>query len=1008
MSIMVPTTRIRISAVLLFSLCLMVLGAEKGTAQCLTPPGDITGNGNTDVVDIQCSILATLAGLGETSAPDCLTSQDFNDPDLNCDGELSVVDIILNIELAFDSVLAEDTNSNGWIDSCTCDLGTPPPPPSDICISATDEDMESLCAAEQGILDTSPGAGVADSVVVCDGDDWWLPEAVEWSPDGTLNIGYGYPCILEDGCNSNQGYRHTRSRGTGLTSHWAGMEVSMDDFVEGTHIPITFEDGSQYAWSMVFITLLYNHNEKACITACKEFKEAEFADMVAAGEDLSPYDENGAFWYAKNECADTKSDNPWEAVLAETSYQGLCIWEDWENQELYLPLWAGITGGHCPDWLGEEPYNVPTMLEAFEEYCDSVTSWPCSDYLLYDSVTNPTPANDQYFAIVDDAGDDVDTGIPISATTLNTMMTEWVRDDAYAFWYVNNEGVAVWYEETGKFLQRLGQVLEIYDTHDLMKHFQIMGEGGRWTNYPPMGFRTLDELAGDLDSLWNMAEESGIPTEKFVFNVSQGTRAHRDTIDKAEEVGAGIATHSAGRLIVSQMAFQYPHLAYHEDLLSYRVVGDLPFTILHSDLELFKTTNTFGEYRLLREFVLGSIAVGANSLLMTDWAVPSYGTYAITTNECDLDDPFYDLDGNEIDGFGSTSDGTFEMNWTKYQDEKDCWNEPGNCERPCMFHWDEIKDQGPADFLEWMNHALGRVAEGSPQAYVALYQRGAANPHEESIEEQLAEKYAGCPEDYPNLPVPYDDNWCQLEECTLTNPSTTPPTTETQLCYNSWWDAHEEKHLRSALLVQHAHHMFFNRNLNGGAGTPDRYMDGSIYGDMLIGGKGNNMTNWTNGLDYPYEARSTWVPGSTGGDALFFDLEDAFVNSGIKELGSTPIEGYVVKVTFAPAILESEPTPVTETYNPGSDSGQFRLEYHSTDGWKEGPTVCFDNTDTGFKTATFHLTDAAFGQGGENTFYPAGWFEGVDPTVLADMAIRHVEGAHASYQLIRVIKIPAQ
>ncbi|NUN14542.1 MAG: lamin tail domain-containing protein, partial [Myxococcales bacterium] len=93
-------------------------------AQCLSPPGDITNSGSTNVSDVQCNILVTLWFLGGEVGPKpvCLTV----DPvfaDLNCDGVVNVADVVININFALNLSMnpAIDANGNNCADICEND-----------------------------------------------------------------------------------------------------------------------------------------------------------------------------------------------------------------------------------------------------------------------------------------------------------------------------------------------------------------------------------------------------------------------------------------------------------------------------------------------------------------------------------------------------------------------------------------------------------------------------------------------------------------------------------------------------------------------------------------------------------------------------------------------------------------------------------------------------------------------------------------------------------------------
>lgn len=97
-------------------------------AVCLSPPGDVTGNGMTTVADVQCVILAIFWSLdGQVDLPpDCIakTGSPAIWPDHNCDAVINVTDATLGIQFVFSAPLSQslDANTNHCVDTCESDL----------------------------------------------------------------------------------------------------------------------------------------------------------------------------------------------------------------------------------------------------------------------------------------------------------------------------------------------------------------------------------------------------------------------------------------------------------------------------------------------------------------------------------------------------------------------------------------------------------------------------------------------------------------------------------------------------------------------------------------------------------------------------------------------------------------------------------------------------------------------------------------------------------------------
>lgn len=103
-----------------------VLPSPSNAGQCLSPVGDVNGNGATNIVDVQCLILTSLWSLNnqEGLPPDCIAGAP-DTADVNCDFQLSVVDVQVLVNLALGSPLSSqiDGDKDGCPDACSAECG---------------------------------------------------------------------------------------------------------------------------------------------------------------------------------------------------------------------------------------------------------------------------------------------------------------------------------------------------------------------------------------------------------------------------------------------------------------------------------------------------------------------------------------------------------------------------------------------------------------------------------------------------------------------------------------------------------------------------------------------------------------------------------------------------------------------------------------------------------------------------------------------------------------------
>jgi hypothetical protein len=91
-------------------------GGQAASAACVEPPGDVSGNGSTNIVDVQCLILAVLQ---TPTVPSCI-GVPIALADTNCDQAFTVGDIVLAITYTLGGVLGPQIDADGsnCPDSC--------------------------------------------------------------------------------------------------------------------------------------------------------------------------------------------------------------------------------------------------------------------------------------------------------------------------------------------------------------------------------------------------------------------------------------------------------------------------------------------------------------------------------------------------------------------------------------------------------------------------------------------------------------------------------------------------------------------------------------------------------------------------------------------------------------------------------------------------------------------------------------------------------------------------
>lgn len=465
------------------------------------------------------------------------------------------------------------------------------------------------------------------------------------------------------------------------------------------------------------------------------------------------------------------------------------------------------------------------------------------------------------------------------------------------------------------FHKTLYQFLQAHDHGDLVMRMNLNGEFGFVWQYLLYGVMSKSEIDAAIEGLFDSALESGIPAKYWLANLNVGGRAYKNVARLAAKYETGIGNHGAPSFLPYSFAQHLEdYLQYDEDLLAYRMVDEKPFAFVHTDAEFLdqlieddegnKTVNEYGQYRMFRFLVLATMSMGVDSYLVSSSTIPSKGEWEDTYGR-----------GNQ---------------------------------RQLNFEWDNIKDLGAWDFLQWMNKIVGKSAMTSKEAYCSLSQSGVPIP------EIGEENYDG--KTFSELVAEYksDDTWS----------------------YDKTWPAH----LRAPLLTYFGFHCDLDRTVDGGQPYAVLRLDEERIGQVEPPLNGRAFGDGSDDEVSVYEGKTTESPNdyqdsdySKANHSLYFRLNDDFKgNRGSDDgLKST----FVIKIIF-------------ENYK--ESEGNFRLEYDSKNGWVEGPEVTVTKDDKGIMTATYQIDDARFYQKGPGN---------------TDFAIRSVSGENMAFLMVRVLKI---
>jgi hypothetical protein len=96
------------------------LAVTSASAQCLTPRGDLNGDGTSNVVDIQCAVFVALNAENNPSNPPACLAYSYVSADANCDDSIDVTDVLILVNHAVGAPIAAslDADGNNCVDAC--------------------------------------------------------------------------------------------------------------------------------------------------------------------------------------------------------------------------------------------------------------------------------------------------------------------------------------------------------------------------------------------------------------------------------------------------------------------------------------------------------------------------------------------------------------------------------------------------------------------------------------------------------------------------------------------------------------------------------------------------------------------------------------------------------------------------------------------------------------------------------------------------------------------------
>jgi hypothetical protein len=183
--------------------------AGAAQAQCLAVPGDVNSDGFSNVVDAQCTLLTVLYQLmGSTGpAPACLKGAPVAAADINCTGQVDVVDVQVIITFVLTGSLPSsiDGDDNSCVDNCQQESDQAPPviaitsplpetllaAPKQITVTGTVSDESSVSVSVKGVAATiaPDGTWQAVNVPLVEGQNTLTATAIDqWDNSATASV----------------------------------------------------------------------------------------------------------------------------------------------------------------------------------------------------------------------------------------------------------------------------------------------------------------------------------------------------------------------------------------------------------------------------------------------------------------------------------------------------------------------------------------------------------------------------------------------------------------------------------------------------------------------------------------------------------------------------------------------------------------------------------------------------------------------------------------------------